>query len=91
MSSYFYTYVLRSEKDGKFYTGYSDDLKGRFEAHKSGRLLATKERRPLELVYYEACRDRKDARHRERYLKTHHGKMFLRNRLKSYLTGCREK
>jgi hypothetical protein len=24
---------------------------------------------------------------REKYLKTDHGKMFLRNRLKSYLTG----
>ncbi|MDO8514609.1 MAG: GIY-YIG nuclease family protein [bacterium] len=84
---YFYTYVLLSEKDKKFYTGCSDDLKGRFEAHNRGRVPSTKSRRPLELVYYEACRDRKDARHRESYLKTHHGKMFLHNRLKSYLTG----
>jgi len=89
MSSYFYTYVLLSKKDGKFYTGSSDDLKGRFEAHQDGRAPATKSRRPLELIYYEACRDRKDARHREQYLKTHHGKMFLHNRLKSYLTGCK--
>jgi len=89
MSSYFYTYVLLSEKDGRFYTGSVDDLKGRFEEHSRGRVSSTKDRRPLELVYYEACRDRKDARHRERYLKTHHGKMFLRNRLKSYLTGCK--
>ncbi|MCR4325526.1 MAG: GIY-YIG nuclease family protein [Patescibacteria group bacterium] len=86
---YFYTYVLRSGKDGKFYTGCSDNLKGRFEAHSRGRVPSTKSRRPLELVYYEACRDRKDARHRESYLKTHHGKMFLHNRLKSYLTGCK--
>ncbi len=84
---YFYTYVLLSGKDKKFYTGYSDDLKGRFEEHKRGRVSSTKDRRPLGLVYYEACRDRKDARHRELYLKSHHGKMFLRNRLKSYLTG----
>ena len=84
-----YTYVLMSEKDLKFYTGCTDDLKGRFEEHRTGRVPSTKSRRPLELVYYEACRDRKDARHREIYLKTHHGKMFLRNRLKSYLTGCK--
>jgi len=83
---YFYTYVLLSDKDKKFYTGCSDNLKGRFEAHQRGKVPATKDRRPLDLIYYEACRDRKDARHRELYLKTHHGKMFLRNRLKSYLT-----
>ncbi|MDO8561338.1 MAG: GIY-YIG nuclease family protein [bacterium] len=86
---YYYTYVLLSQKDRKFYTGCSDDLKGRFEQHCQGRVASTRDRRPLELVYYEACRDRKDARHRELYLKTHHGKMFLRNRLKSYLTGCK--
>ena len=86
---YFYTYVLLSGSDGKFYTGYnSEDLKGRFEDHRRGNVDSTKARRPLEFVYYEACRDRKDARHREQYLKTHHGKMILRNRLKSYLTGC---
>ena len=89
MHKYFYTYVLKSEKDGKFYTGCADDLKGRFDEHRKGRVISTKDRRPLELMYYEACLSRKDARHRESYLKTHHGKMFLRNRLKSYLTGCK--
>ena len=84
---YFYTYVLLSEKDGNFYTGCSEDLKGRFEEHRAGKVRSTKDRRPLQLIYYEACRDHKDARHRENYLKTYHGKMFLRNRLKSYLTG----
>ena len=86
---FFYTYVLVSDKDGKFYTGCSDDLKGRFGDHCRGKVASTRGRRPLNLVYYEACRDRKDARHREQYLKTYHGKMFLRNRLKSYLTGCK--
>lgn len=85
-----YTYVILSEKDGKFYTGCTDDLKERLELHKRGRVPSTKDRRPLELVYYEACRDRKDARHRELYLKTTHGKAYLRKRLKSNLTGLRE-
>ncbi len=83
----YYTYVLQSEKDGKFYTGYSEDLRGRFEEHRRGGVSSTSNRRPLKVIYYEACRDEKDARHREKYLKSHHGKMFLRNRLKSYLTG----
>jgi hypothetical protein len=34
-----------------------------------------------------ACLDKEDATRREKYLKTFHGKIFLRRRLKSYLTG----
>jgi putative endonuclease len=59
----------------------------RFEAHNAGRVQSTKNRRPLELIYFEACRSEEDAIHREKYLKTFYGKMFLKNRLKSYLTG----
>lgn len=82
-----YVYVLLSKKDGKFYTGYTQDLKVRFEEHKKGRVESTRDRRPFELLYYEACPNKKDALQRERYLKTCHGKAFLRKRLKSHLTG----
>ncbi len=87
MSKFYYIYVLKSGKDNKFYTGYTEDLKSRFEQHKKGQVESTKDRRPLDLVYSEACCSKADALHREKYLKTFHGKQFLRNRLKSYLTG----
>jgi putative endonuclease len=83
----YYIYILKSLKDKKFYVGYTEDSKSRFEQHRKGKVLSTMERRPLELIYSEACLDKKDAMHREQYLKTYHGKLFLRNRLKSYLTG----
>ena len=83
----YYTYVLKSMKDGKMYTGFTKDLKLRFEQHEKGLVQSTRHRRPLELIYYEACLSEDDALHRERYLKTHYGKMFLKNRLKSYFTG----
>ncbi len=83
----YYTYVLLSKKDGNFYTGFTKDLKSRFELHKKGKVASTRHRRPLELIYYEACVSQQDATKREKYLKTYMGKMFLRNRLKSYLTG----
>ena len=83
----YYTYVLQSEKDGKFYTGFTSNLKLRFEQHNKGLLGTTRDRRPLRLIYYEACLDQDDATKREKYLKTYHGKMFLKKRLKSYLTG----
>ena len=83
----FYTYVLRSEKDGNFYVGFTKDLKLRFEKHSKGQVESTKDRTPLKLIYYEACLTQDDATRREKYLKTYHGRMFLRRRLKSYLTG----
>jgi putative endonuclease len=84
---FYYIYVLKSLKDNKMYVGYTENLKSRFEQHSKGRVISTKERRPLKLIYSEACLDKKDAMHREKYLKTYLGKQFLRNRLKSYLTG----
>ncbi|MDD5738310.1 MAG: GIY-YIG nuclease family protein [Candidatus Pacebacteria bacterium] len=86
---YFYIYVLLSEKDKKLYIGYTENLKLRFEEHQKGRVSSTKNRRPFQLIYSEACLDRKDAMHREKYLKTSYGNRFLKSRLKSYFTGCK--
>jgi putative endonuclease len=79
--------VLKSDKDDKLYVGFTKDLKLRFEQHNKGLVESTKDRRPLRLIYYEGCLDRNDATKREKYLKSYHGRMFLKNRLKSYLTG----
>ena len=83
----FFTYVLLSMKDNKMYTGYTKNIEARFQEHCNGNVASTKDRRPLVLIYYEACLTQADATHREKYLKTHYGKMFIRNRLKSYFTG----
>jgi len=80
----FYAYVLQSSKDKKLYTGSTSDLKKRFTRHKKGLVKATKDRRPLKLVYYEACLSRRDAMRREMYLKTAWGKRYLKNRLKDF-------
>jgi putative endonuclease len=82
-----YIYVLQSMKDNNFYMGYTKNLKLRFEQHNKGQVEATKDRRPFRLIYYEACLNQKDATKREKYLKSYHGKMFLKKRIKSYLTG----
>ena len=85
--TYYYVYVLLSLKDGNKYTGYTKDLSSRFEAHQKGKVVSTKNRRPFRLIYFEGCLTQKDALKREKYLKTHYGKMFLGNRLKSYFIG----
>jgi len=84
---WFYTYVLISQKDGKFYTGVTNNLKRRFEQHNAGLGFSTKHRVPLKLIYFEACLNKDDAYRRERYLKTGMGKRFLKNRFKGGLTG----
>ena len=91
LDKYYYVYVLKSHKDGNNYTGYTEDLSSRFEDHQQGRVKSTKHRIPLELIYFEGCLSQEDAFKREKYLKTHYGKMFLGNRLKSYFTYLEEK
>ena len=78
---------MQSKKDEDFYTGFTKNLKLRFEQHNKGLIESTKDRKPFELIYYEGCLNKEDAVKRERYLKSYNGKMFLKKRLKSYLTG----
>ena len=81
----FYTYVLLSEKDGEFYIGFTEDLRVRLEKHKTGKVKSSANRRPLKLIYYEACLDERDAIKREKYFKTGFGRRFLKNRLEAFL------
>lgn len=80
----YYVYVLLSQKDGKLYTGSTDDLKRRIAEHNSGYVKSTINRRPLKLIYYEACHIETDARRRKKYLKTGMGKKYIRNRLQDF-------
>lgn len=81
----FYVYVLFSEKDGKFYIGYTSNLPRRMRQHREGEVPSTKCRRPLRLIFYEAYLDQKDALRREDYFKATAGKRAIRIMLKEYL------
>ena len=65
----FYFYILKSEKDQKYYYGSTINLKNRLLAHHKGEVEATKFRRPLRLVYYEAYEQLIQARFREKQVK----------------------
>ena len=84
-----YSYVLLSGKDGKFYIGSTGDLRERLQQHNKGLVPSTTYRRPLRLVYYEACLSADDARRRERFLKTGRGGRYLKQRLASWLSEAR--
>lgn len=58
----FFVYVLKNDKDGSLYIGYTKDLEQRLSQHKR---VFPKDK----ILYYEAYTDEKDARDRERKLK----------------------
>ena len=77
-NSMFYTYILLSLKDNKFYTAYTSDLDKILLSHNNGEVFSTKNRRPLRLIYFEARHNQEDAFYREKYLKTTYGKRFIK-------------
>ncbi len=81
----YYVYVLISKKDGKFYTGYTSNLKLRVSQHQRGQVDSTRLRIPVKLIYYESYCNSQDAQRREKYLKTTLGKRDLRARLREGL------
>jgi putative endonuclease len=86
----FYVYILRSNKDSRFYIGSTGDLKRRMEEHSRGAVESTKSRLPLELLCYEAYKYKDEAQAREKFLKSSDGKKDLRKRLKRSLNQNEE-
>ena len=87
----FYVYILKSLKDDKLYIGYSANLQKRIREHQGGEVKSTKPRRPFELIFYEAYKNKKDAKRREKYFKTDKGKSSLRMMLKDYFSDMCDK
>jgi putative endonuclease len=77
----YYIYVIKSKKDNKFYTGFTNNLNRRLQEHNQGKVStpSTRNRGPFELVYKELAKTRIEARAREKYLKSGCGREFIRN------------
>lgn len=80
---FYYVYILRG-KNGYLYIGYSEDLRNRFQSHNTKQVRSTKPYRPFELIHYEAYHNKKDAKRREKYLKTNRGRTTLITMLKEF-------
>jgi putative endonuclease len=78
-----FVYALRSFRDQRLYVGMSSDLRRRVEEHNRGYNRSTKSRAPFELIYFEECGSRADARKRERFFKSGKGREFLRMQCKA--------
>ena len=64
-----YTYIVKCS-DETLYTGWTNNLKKRLEAHNSGKgAKYTKNRRPVELVYFEEYDTKQEEMKREYAIK----------------------
>lgn len=82
----YYTYVLQSLKNAKYYVGYTDDLKRRFQEHNGLQGGSyTKNNAPFKLIFYEAYLNKKDAIEVEIFFKSGYGREVLKEKIKNYL------
>jgi len=71
------------------YVGYTPDLKRRIAAHNTGKAQATRLRKPLQLLYYEAYGDERDARKREKFFKSGWGRNYVKKQLRHTLMSTK--
>ena len=64
-----YAYIVKCS-DGTYYTGYTNDLEKRLLAHNAGKgAKYTRNRVPVEMVYFEEYEDKSEAMKREYAIK----------------------
>ncbi|MCD2257666.1 GIY-YIG nuclease family protein [Psychroserpens luteolus] len=79
----YYVYVIRSEVDGRLYKGMTMRLDNRIKEHNFGKTKSTKGYLPWVLVYQEVFNTRREARLREKFLKSGQGRDYLKKVLAS--------
>lgn len=86
-------YILYSKKDFKLYTGCTNNIERRVVDHNNGKVVSTRNRRPLILIYSEKFQDKAEAFNRERFLKSLWAGRLKKKILKEYLnnnSSCNE-
>ena len=64
-----YAYIVKCS-DGTYYTGYTNDLEKRLLTHNAGKgAKYTRNRLPVEMVYYEQYEEKSEAMKREYAIK----------------------
>ena len=74
----YYTYILKSLRDGKYYYGHTGSLDLRLLEHNNGKVRATKGRRPFIIHYFETFETKPEAVKRELFFKSIGGYIFLK-------------
>ncbi|MFO7656747.1 MAG: GIY-YIG nuclease family protein [Bacteroidales bacterium] len=80
IDQFWYVYILLMS-NGKYYTGYTQNIIERLERHQNGMVPYTKPYRPVELIFYSAFKDKYLALSFEKYLKSGSGRAFMAKHL----------
>ena len=72
----YFVYSIKSEKDGRIYVGFSENVQKRLKEHNVGKTKSTKGYRPWKLIFTKECATRIEARELEKYYKSGIGKEF---------------
>jgi putative endonuclease len=80
----FYTYILFSEKLGKYYIGSTDNLERRLHEHNSGKTTFTRTGIPWALVYHESYESKPEAYRREVYIKKQKSVKYIKSLLNKF-------
>ncbi len=81
-NAFHYVYILASEADEtRYYTGLTDNIEARLEAHNNGQVAHTSKHKPWRIETAIAFRSRKKAAEFEKYLKSHSGRAFAKKHL----------
>jgi len=73
----FYTYILQSQKSGRYYVGHTENIPKRLLRHNNGQVLATRNKGPWALVYFENFNSRIEANQRELEIKSMKSKIYI--------------
>ncbi|MFN5032575.1 MAG: GIY-YIG nuclease family protein [Flavobacteriia bacterium] len=79
----YYSYVLRSAKNGILYKGSTQNLEKRLQTHNSGKVKFTSKNIPWELVISEEFSTRSEAVKREKWYKSGVGRDWINSKLQS--------
>lgn len=74
----FTVYILQSLKDGRTYVGQTNNMDDRLLRHNDGQVRATKNRRPLKILFQENFNTRKESMARELWWKSSTGRKKMR-------------
>jgi putative endonuclease len=80
----FYTYILQSNKSGRYYIGHTENIQERLKRHNAGMVTTTKNKGPWVLKYYEEYQDKLSANKRELYIKSMKSRIYIEKLIEAF-------
>ena len=72
-----FVYILRSERNGRYYVGSTNDMTRRLGEHNCGHTPSTRGKGPWVLAYSEPAKNEAEARQRDREIKAWKSRIMI--------------